>query len=282
LEPLRSSLRWKNHVATQRGEPLPLIPPGYVLLRVKYASWTGVEEAVRSGHVVARYGVVMGFSGVGQPLEAAGATPPPARLLAPVRLVDDWLPGVSDDGWLSEYTVAPLSALEEAPSMPVSALSLHLSLACSVVEEVLKEGAVSLLVAGGGVSGYAAALLAAEKGLRVALFTSKKLRCRGCGILNSPPSGGFEAVYAASPSRWWIDAAIEGASPRLVVVTPFSPPPRARNIAVREARGTGGSCWKKLAEKLVKEANTALIGADGLLAPPHLGEVSLAYLVRIS
>ncbi len=287
MEPLRAAIRWEGSPLLVEGEPLPLIPPGYVLLRTRYAAWSGVEEAVRGLLLPAPHGVVMGASGAGQPLEAAGVSTPQARLLAPVHVPPGWTPGVANDGWLSTYTAAPLEALEEAPASPLSSLSLYFSLACEAVEHAARRGAASLLVVGGGVTGFSAALLAAEKGLRVALYTGKKLRCpSGCSLYSTAPRLAFDAAYIASPSRWFVEAALAGARPWLVEVTPFTRrvsllPSGLEKVQVRVVRGERGGCWRRLLHRWEEDVKGLVVAGDGLLVPPPLGGDAAAYILRL-
>jgi hypothetical protein len=280
VEPPRSLIRWRGGAEEARGEPLPLLPPGFVLLRVRYALWSGVEEAAREGLLAPDYGVVMGFSGAGTPLEAAGeARPPPARLLAPARLGEEWLPGLLHDGWLAEYTVAPLWALEEARGEEwLAALSLPASLACEALSLLDRHGASSLLVAGGGVFGYLLAAAAAEEGYPVALWTRKRLRCpKGCVAQESPPSGGYDAavVSSASAAVAWEAVARSGAG--LVAVHPAatSPAPSlpGRRLTATVLRGGEPGCWRSLLRRQGWLLEKRVERIRGLTVPGGLGDL---------
>jgi len=284
VEPRRRAIRWQGSPLLSSDEPLPLIPPGHVLLRMTHAAWTGVEEAARSFSIVPRYGVVMGASGVGRPLEAAGAAPPPYRLAAPVRAAG-WLPGLDSDGLLADYAIAPLDALEEATGEPLAALSLPAAMACHAVSLLNGEGAASLLVIGGGVTGYMVALLAAEQGLRVTLYTMKKLGCpRGCDVRQTLPGGAFDAVYAAHPSGFTVGEAVRRARPWMLLHSPYAPP-RISNLRDRllvvMVEGGGGGCWRRLLRRHSGVLGRYVVKTRGLTVPPPLGESALAYVFSL-
>jgi len=114
-------------------KPLPPIPRGWVLVRVEWAAWTGLEEAIVAGHLGVEPGVVLGHAGYGVVVELGVAAPSwlaskkvaVGRLPAPYTipsyrkrlwaLIDEIapLPGIVYNGWLAEYTALPSSALTE-------------------------------------------------------------------------------------------------------------------------------------------------------------------------
>ena len=272
MEPLRYSIVWRGAPIAVKDEPLPLIPPGYVLLRVRYGLWSGVEEAARSSYLVPDYGIVMGFSGAGVPIEAAAATPPAGRLLAPTRVKAEWLPGLRSDGWATSYTVAPVEALDEAPESPLAALSLPFSLACEALKALQEAGAASLLVAGGGVFGFTVANAAALRGYRVALWSYKKLRCvNGCTVQRSPPSGVFDAAVVASPSAWVAEGAAKRAE-ELVLLHPAAGLPRVWQGRLKTLSGEGRGCWRRLLGEVGRLVEKYLRVVGSLEPPPDLGD----------
>lgn len=288
MEPRRDLIEWRGVPHLSKGEPLPLIPPGYVLLRVLYAAWTGVEEAARCQRVLPQRGIVMGFTGAGRPLEAASAAAPPYLLAAPVKVTDSWLPGIWSDGWLAGYTVAPLEVLEEAPASPLAALSLPFSLACHVVSLMEEEGASSLLVLGGGASGHAAAVLASSLGFRTVLYTRKKLRCHtACAVQGSVPSTGFDTVYAAYPDAALVEDVLRRVKPRLLVLHPLVSvrlgwSTARHRVTMSRVTGLGGGCWRRLLRLYEEQyGGRYVLYTEGLMVPPPLGDEKVAYVFRL-
>lgn len=285
LEPLRDAVVSPGAILA-RGLPLPPLPRGYVLLRVRLAAWTGFDEAVRA-YGLCEHGVALGASGAGVPVDHNVEEAPQARLLAPVCVSREWLPGVSADGFLATYTAAPLDCLEEAPDAEYSAFSLHASLACSTLRVLAEEGVASAAVIGGGVYGHLAALLLSSHGFRVAVWSTYRLRCSGCSVSEAPPSGAYEALVSATASASMLAAAaarLRGV--RVYVATPWSPSPwhlpaggRLTVYTVQGERGRG--CWRRLLADAWSALKHRVVGASGLSEPPVLGDGAAGYLYRL-
>jgi len=114
-------------------KPLPPIPRGWVLIKVEWAAWTGLEEATVTGRLGTEPGIVLGHAGYGVVIELGVAAPswlagkrvavgrlPAPYTISPYRerlwaLVDGVapLPGIIYDGWFAEYVALPSSALTE-------------------------------------------------------------------------------------------------------------------------------------------------------------------------
>lgn len=114
-------------------KPLPPIPRGWVLVRVEWAAWTGLEEAIVTGRLGARPGIVVGHAGYGVVVELGVAAPSwlagkkvavgrlPAPYTIPLYREKLWalmdevapLPGIVYNGWFAEYVALPSSALTE-------------------------------------------------------------------------------------------------------------------------------------------------------------------------
>ncbi len=285
MEPLRDAVVSPG-AALARGLPLPPLPRGYVLLRVRLAAWTGFDEAVRA-YGLCEHGVAMGASGAGVPVDHNAEEAPQARLLAPVCVSPEWLPGVGADGFLATYTAAPLQCLEEAPDADYSAFSLHASLACSTLRVLAEEGVASAVVVGGGVYGHLAALLLASHGFRVAVWSRYRLRCSGCGVSEAPPSGVYEAVVSATSSASMLaTAAARLSGVRVYVATPWSPGPWALpawgRLAVYTVYGEKGrGCWRRLLADAWSVLKHRVVEASGLSEPPVLGGGAAGYLYRL-
>lgn len=287
MEPLRDALLSPG-AELARGLPLPPLPRGYVLLRVRYAAWTGFDEAVRA-YMIGERGVAMGASGAGTPVDHNADEAPQARLLAPVCVSAEWLPGMLSEGFLSTYTAAPLSCLEEAPEAEYSAFSLHASLACSTLRVLEEESVASVAVIGGGVYGHLVALLLSSRGFRVAVWSRQRLRCGACTVSEAPPSGGFEAVVSATASASMLAAAVERMrGVRVLAATPWSAGPwavtrPAGRLAVYSVRGERGrGCWRGLLKEAWSLLRHRLVVSEGLAEPPPLSSDGPAgYLYRL-
>ncbi len=281
-EPLNTALRWRGRPELASEEPLPPLPSGWVLIRVEYALWSGVEEAERQGLLWPEYGVTMGHSGAGVVVEAAETGL--QGYVAPAALCG-CLPGYSCDGWLAYYTVYPAGCLEPAPRSPLASLSLPLSLACDTTRWLSAHGASKVLVLGAGAYGVATALLLSDMGIDYTLVTSKRLRGRISRMLHasSSPGSGYDAVVVAIPAALRLPK-----ETRLLVLHPYvaaslPAPEPGRELEAYTPRGLSNGCWRSLLtgrrEVLGQVVRTV---EEGGLAepPPFLGDLA-GYVIGV-
>ncbi len=177
--------------------PLPVIPRGWVLVRVYSAAWGGVEEAIASNLLWVRPGRILGFQGYGVVVELGIGAP---KWLSGKRVVFGRLPiqysfqeyqsrlwsiveeagpppGTAFDGWLAEYVALPSSAVTEIDSsLPVELLAITTS--ASIAWSVGKYLATSVdaekvAVAGSGPTALLAAYAAREFGREVPVYADQ-------------------------------------------------------------------------------------------------------------
>jgi len=260
------------------------VPPGTLLVRVKYAAWTGVEEAVRQGLLVPEKGVVVGVSGIGQVVEAGrGAGVKPGEYVASTRIVDG-VPGIDVDGFLAEYTIVQEGAASIIPrsiSSPLYSLSLPASLACNIVEVLERENAETVLVVGAGLTGVLAYLVLEEKGFNVDLYTRLSAG-RECGVeAVHRPRSRYDGVIAVSVD--WHTVPGDVGSPLLLLH------PALQRIILRGRghrriywlRGMEGRCWIRVLEDHADCIRGLTGSVDGVILPPPLHGRLLAYILHL-
>jgi hypothetical protein len=282
-------IEWRGGISVSRRH-FSYIPPGYVLLRVYYAAWTGVEEAIRQRAILPRYGVVMGFSGVGRVVEASTGVDPAfsGKYVAPTVVEVYSQMGIDADGFLGEYTVVKSDALTVFDNNPNSldSLALHASIAYDAITRIESSDYSRILVVGAGVSGLLLSLELAERGHSVDTYTLK-YRKNICGLrlVNRVTPTDYDVVVLMTPMPLsWYFTSIK--APRTIFVHPAALPAYAFSfngiVRFELLRGIRGLYWRKLIRKHAECLEEHIVNIDvGLVEPPFLGEnTSFIYVLE--
>ncbi len=271
----RATITWRGE-PTLAKRPLPLIPPGWVIVKVTVAAWTGVEEAIRQGVLDARNGVIQGFTGAGRVVETTpGAEHLSGHLVAPYRVQDWWTPGLEADGFLADYAAAPaetLTTIASASEDWVSALMLPASLACEAVNTLEARDVLEVEVRGLGAFGLLVLLEAARRGIGVRVDTLKRLpaECRDYPRATRPRAFVHAKPYTTLDS--------DG----LHILHPYTKPSLAGKVTKAEilvARGDA-SCAEAMLRRASRCIERVTSQVEGLHVPPFL-EGLIAYVFRL-
>ncbi len=266
------------------------IPPGYVLIRVHYASWTGVEEAIRQRVILPRYGIVMGFSGIGRIVETSKSINPifSGKYVAPTTVELYSQTGIDTDGFLGEYTVVKsdsLTVLDNNPN-PLDSLSLHASIAYDAVTKIELSDYSRVLVVGAGVSGLLLSLELVDRGYNVDTLTFKyKKSICGLRLIHRVAHNNYDVIVLMTPIPFtWYTKLIK--APRAVLLHPVASSiyaPLPNDILCFELlKGTHGLYWRKLLRKHADCIKEHIVNIDiGLIEPPLLSErTSFVYVLE--
>lgn len=256
-----------RHGLEAAAAPFPLLPPGWVLLKTLYASWTGIEDYIAHGLYPVEKPRILGASAVARVVETTPGTENLAgELVAATKLTKHGIPGIDYDGFLVTHAAAPAEALEPIDeATPLHSLALHASLACDAALYLETLGAARVQVTGAGIYAVILALAARERGLSVALESpaSSRLPCGlRSGKINSP-----DAHVVATASPWKPTAEV-------IVTHPLAPPPAmprgdpGREYRVYTPRGSKRNCWEQLLRKHVNCLERITITAPGPVEPP--------------
>lgn len=282
-----------------RGEPVseprfpPLVPQGWVLLRVDYARWCPIDDAVTAGLLPIESGTVMGCSGTGTVLELGvdANTSLAGRRAALIRIDEDYAPPLQGDGFLSRYVAVPTTHIAEIDEIdPVSTFLLDASLACSTARRL--DYADHVLVIGCGSFGLFTSIILADNGYNVVVHTSgpdtQRLAKRlGLETADRVDNRRYDAIVAASLNVHKVEQALSTSRPSMVVLHPvyaFYGWPACRKCWSLETfipMGGEAGCARKLLERLrqIVEENIAIV--EGLSPPPGIGGPILGYVFRL-
>ncbi|ABM80280.1 Zn-binding dehydrogenase [Hyperthermus butylicus DSM 5456] len=263
----------------------PLVPRGWVLLRVKLARWCSID-GFAAWWPLSRQRIA-GCSGAGVVAEHGvdADTDLPGRQVVLGGYSPEYLPPLNVNGWLAEYTSAPSSLL-----IPVGRLEPRLVFypdavtACSVAEELEAAGR-SVLVYGAGFYGLSAAHLALDAGLDVDIVTNVKEATRiaremGARVYTRPPSGRhYDAIVLAAASANAIGV-VETYSPSLIVLHPLHtiaynvPVSRRRRkyiilVGWIDGEAHRGSCGWRLLDRVWRLVGEYVRVVEGLEKPPE-------------
>ncbi|BES82644.1 alcohol dehydrogenase catalytic domain-containing protein [Pyrodictium abyssi] len=281
-----------------RGEPQleqrlpPLVPRGWVLLRVESARWCPLDTAVAAGILPAENGVVMGCSGAGTVVELGvdANTSLAGKRAALVHVDEHYLPPLRGDGFLAGYVSVPSTHLAEVnDASPLAAFLLDSSLACEAASKAADADRV--LVAGCGGFGLFAALALADMGYRVSLYTgssSAKRLAKSLGLeLVEKPGQRYDAVVAASLDVYMLERVLSASRPRKLLLHPvfaFHAWPSCRwckRLEVVTLQGGKAGCAKTLLSKARRTVEESVGVVDGLSVPPWDSGPVLGYVFRL-
>ncbi|KSW11307.1 hypothetical protein CF15_00070 [Pyrodictium occultum] len=287
-----------NPAIVWRGEPMreerlpPLVPRGWVLLRVEYARWCPLDSLAAAGAMPLENGTVLGCSGVGIVLEAGvdADTGLAGRRVAPARLSADHLPPFTGDGFLAAYTAAPSSVLAEVQGPdPIYTFLPEASLACEAAREAMDSHRV--LIAGAGPFGLLAALAIWEEGGHVLVYAGRReareaARSLGLEAVEKPQSR-VDTVVAATASLYTLEKLIEATVPGKLLLHPLYTQQawpgcrRCRRLEAVVLEGGAPGCARRLLEKARRLIESNIGVVEGLEPPPLAGGPLLGYVYRL-
>ncbi len=214
--------------------PKPLVPKGWLLVKVCEALATGFEFCVAAGFIWAPSARVLGSSGFYGKVVEAGVDADRSLIGRYVALKcfkprTYGVMGVDYDGCLAEYVAVPEDLVEPLPAgkedhCGASAKAL-LRVAGYVVE---RAKGLRLVIAGAGFVGVHAALNAVEEASMVCVATRRKdlkreLEKAGVKVVKPDKlEGKYDVVFISSASAYMLLRTVEAVHPDLILLHPFA------------------------------------------------------------
>ena len=280
-----------------RGEPrleqrlLPLVPRGWVLLRVEFARWCPLDSAVAAGILPAENGVVMGCSGAGTVVELGvdADTSLAGKRAALLRVDERYLPPLRGEGFLASYVSVPSTHLAEVnDTSPLAVFLLDSSLACEAASTAADANRV--LVTGGSSFGLFTALMLSDMGCKVSLYTSRSSAKRLARSLGLEPvekvNQRYDVVVAASLDVYTLERVLLASRPRKLLLHPvfaFHAWPSCKGckrLEVVTLHGGEAGCAKILLSKARRAVEENIGVVDGPSVPPWDSGPILGYVFR--
>ncbi len=296
MEGLVSALVIDGGVVRVDNVPL-VVPRDYVLLKILWARWGSVDEAIRRGLLPVDIPVVAGYTGIGVVVEAGigSNTALAGKPVSLVRVSENYMPPVIGHGFISPYTVVPRDHLVIVQRDPSYVILLDSALACETLR-VLENKTRSVLVLGSGIYGLLAAYLLHSTGIEYAVFAGKNsasypiIRELGLAITQSLDTLDSDAIVAASFDTLLVEEAVKKAETRILVLHPLIAykgipvRPFARSLEIVGV--TGGKKFAGCAIQLVKKAWRVLSSymsfVKGFIPPPSEGLPALGVVYEAS
>ena len=267
---------------------IPPIPREWVLIRVEYAYWGGLEEALRSGmYWPYKKPIILGLSGSGIVVELGvdARKKLSGEYVAP-HILGSEIPGLTIDGYLAEYTSQPSSTLAVVPREEWAPLTLYASIACGSAD--IASAATSIYVYGLGLYGVLTLLLLSDRGYRLYYSTYKEKKVKR--LLEDLGIDAQQVKLESTSPDVVIVSSLDTSGLRTIredtkkiVVTPIheqlSLYPRGISKTVIEVTRSGDiECVKKLLDDIWSTLSRYIGVVEGLQIPPSEGAPLLGYL----
>ncbi|MET1128117.1 MAG: hypothetical protein ABWW70_02220 [Thermoproteota archaeon] len=294
---LARALVWNGTVEVAE-LPVAAIPQHAVLLKVRYALWSGVEEAIRGGVLFPlRRPIILGSSGSGRVVEAGVGSEQlrGGESVSVYKVSGGFLPGLTADGLLSSYAAVPEKLLTPTSlEGPESALLLHASLACDTAEFLLTKGARFAAIYGLGVFGASVLIALSTLGERidVKVYTAMQtvhswLRSRGFDATSftAPGRRRAESVVISSACTGEPEAPLVVLNPYVAASRKVSCIPRlvpGSSVELYVPSGKNPACAERVARILWKELGEllAVVDVSEIEGEPPTLEGQLGYIIR--
>jgi D-arabinose 1-dehydrogenase-like Zn-dependent alcohol dehydrogenase len=294
---LARALVWNGTVEVAE-LPVAAIPQHAVLLKVKYALWSGIEEAIREGVLLPlRRPVVLGSSGSGRVVEAGVGSEQlrGGESVSVYKVSEGSLPGLTADGFLSSYAAVPEKLLTPTGlEGPESALLLHASLACDTVEFLRTRGARFVAIYGLGVFGASVLIALSTLGERIDVkaYTAMQavhswLRSRGFDVTSFTTSGRrrAESVVISSACISELEAPLVVLNPYVAAGRKASCIPRlvpGSSVELYVPSGKNPACAERVARSMWRELGEllAVVDVSEIDGQPPALEGQLGYIIR--